>query len=84
MSITKIGCVNHDCDKCKSTTSEQEPVALDTVLRKAIVRSGKVIDPPQYQWVGLTWYDMPNEWVGNIPFMEGAKWAEAKLKEKNT
>ena len=36
------------------------------------------------QWVGLTWYDMPNEWVGNIPFMEGAKWAEAKLKEKNT
>jgi hypothetical protein len=26
---------------------KQEPVALDTVLRKAIVRSGKVIHPPQ-------------------------------------
>jgi len=40
--------------------------------------------PPQRTWVGLTWSDIPNEWVGNIPFMEGAKWAEAKNKEKNT
>jgi len=34
-------------------------------------------------WVGLTWHDVPNEWVGNVSFMEGAKWAEAQLKEKN-
>ena len=39
---------------------------------------------PQRQWVGLTWNDMPDEWVGKVAFMEGAKWAEAKLKEKNT
>jgi hypothetical protein len=37
----------------------------------------------QRTWVGLTWHDVPNEWIGNVSFMEGAKWAEAKFKEKN-
>jgi hypothetical protein len=40
--------------------------------------------PQQRTWVGLTWHDVPNEWVGNVSFMEGAKWAETKLKEKHT
>jgi len=39
---------------------------------------------PQRTWVGLTWSDIPNEWVGKVAFMEGAKWAAAKLNEKNT
>lgn len=38
----------------------------------------------QRTWVGLTWSDVPNEWVGNVAFMEGAKWAETKNKEKNS
>lgn len=38
----------------------------------------------QRTWVGLTWSDIPNEWVGNVAFMEGAKWAETKNKEKNS
>lgn len=40
--------------------------------------------PPQRTWVGLTWNDVPNEWVGKVAFMEGAKWADKQLKEKNT
>ena len=34
-------------------------------------------------WVGLHWDDMPEEYAGNRSFLEAAKWAEAKLKEKN-
>ena len=43
--------------------------------------------PPAEQlkrkWVGLRWSDTPDKWVGNIAFMEGAKWAERTLKERN-
>ena len=35
------------------------------------------------EWVGLRWSDTPDKWVGNVAFMEGAKWAERTLKEKN-
>lgn len=35
-------------------------------------------------WVGLNWDDLPEIYVGDIAFLHGAKWAEAKLKEKNT
>jgi hypothetical protein len=41
-------------------------------------------DKPVAWELGLNWSDLPEEWVGNPAFMEGAKWAEAKLKEKNT
>lgn len=34
-------------------------------------------------WVGLNWDDLPEIYVGDKAFMHGAKWAEAKLKEKN-
>jgi len=40
--------------------------------------------PPQRTWVGLDWSDLPEEWVGNLFFKQGARWAEAKLNEKNT
>lgn len=42
------------------------------------------ISKPQSTWVGLTWDDLPETAVGDVGFMQGAKWAEAKLKEKNT
>ena len=35
-------------------------------------------------WVGLNWDDLPEIYVGDKAFLHGAKWAEAKLKEKNT
>ena len=35
-------------------------------------------------WVGLTWEDMPEEYAGDSNFLSGARWAETRLKEKNT
>jgi len=40
-------------------------------------------DQLQHEWVGLHWDDMPEEYAGDRSFLDGAKWAEAKLKEKN-
>ena len=40
--------------------------------------------PPTKPWVGLNWDDIPDVFVGDIAFMQGAKWAQAKLKEKNS
>ena len=34
-------------------------------------------------WQGLNWGDMPVGQVNNFDFMEGARWAEKWLKEKN-
>jgi hypothetical protein len=39
--------------------------------------------PPQRGWVGLHWEDMPEEYAGNRSFLDGANWAESRLKEKN-
>lgn len=39
---------------------------------------------PKREWVGLNWDDIPDVFVGDIAFMQGANWAQAKLKEKNT
>ena len=35
-------------------------------------------------WQGLTWQDMPEEHAGDSNFLSGVRWAEAKLKERNT
>ena len=37
--------------------------------------------PPQRKWVGLTWDDTPQ--YMSEEFIQGARWAEATLKEKN-
>ena len=34
-------------------------------------------------WIGLTWEDMPEEYAGDSSFLAGARWAEARLKERN-
>jgi hypothetical protein len=34
-------------------------------------------------WQGLNWGDMPEHQTNNFDFMEGARWAEKWLKEKN-
>lgn len=38
----------------------------------------------QRTWVGLKWSDVPDQWCGNVAFIEGGRWAEKVLKEKNT
>lgn len=40
--------------------------------------------PTKREWVGLHLNDMPETYAGDKSFLEGAKWAEVKLKEKNT
>ena len=53
-------------------------------IREALVFNFSLYTTPQQRtWVGLNWSDLPEEWVGNPAFMEGAKWAEAALKGKN-
>ena len=44
-----------------------------------------VTTPPEVQrtWVGLTDEDMKDPRTHNFDFIHGARWAEAKLKEKN-
>jgi len=84
-------------DKAVNAMSQQgEPVAyvdkeMDGVLRRAIIRSGKVITPQQRTWVGLTYEDMVSlqkdlhDSKGEIVLPTTfAKAVEAKLKEKNT
>ena len=39
--------------------------------------------PPKREWVGLHLDDIPEPFVGDWSFLQGAKLAEAKLKEKN-
>jgi hypothetical protein len=78
------------------TEAKQEPVAWMYVNKDGEceqIEYGKPFDdpdvtplytsPPQRQWVGLTWDDLPDIYVGDKSFLHGAKWAEATLREKN-
>ena len=73
---------------------KQEPVAyIDHVSGKPKFINGYVVQtdydiplytaPPRKEWVGLHWDDMPEEYAGNRSFLDGANWAESRLKEKN-
>ena len=53
------------------------------------IKSKKIDDDDDIQeykkpWQPLNWGDMPIGQVNNFDFMEGARWAEKWLKEKNT
>lgn len=74
---------------------EQEPIAfIEQLTGKPKLIGGYVVrtdaDIPLYmtpskrEWVGLHLDDMPETYVGDKSFLHGAKWAEVKLKEKNT
>jgi hypothetical protein len=39
--------------------------------------------PQSKPWVGLTLDDIPESYAGDKSFLNIARWAEAKLKEKN-
>ena len=69
---------------------EPEPVKVmgfDCVCgRRMVVESdnGIVASPPKREWQGLTDEDMAEPRTHIFDFIYGARWAEAKLKEKNT
>jgi hypothetical protein len=90
----KIGCVNHDCDRCRAV---QEPAACKTMCELCLkrgydfcanaVKTTPIPTPPAAQkpWVGLTdgevMQTMSGDWTSQFYF---ARAIEAKLKEKNT
>ena len=95
--MPKIGCVNHDCDKCKASsdikqdlTPVQEPDHGDelTIAYMSGLQRGKDF-AAQRQWVGLTDEEI-DELHGSPMSLEHSgelKWVriiEAKLMEKNT
>ena len=65
------------------TQPEQEPWVCECGADSYLACKCSIKSPPQRQWVGLNWDDLPEIYVGDIAFLHGAKWAEAKLKEKN-
>ena len=82
--IPKIGCVNHDCDKCK-TQPEQEPVAW---IAHANVQLGTHDGKPlQRTWVGLSeddYENLANHFEADTPHPLVVRYIENKLREKNT
>jgi len=58
------------------------------IKREALRRAAEADDDDtqvyKKPWVGLTWEDMPEEHAGDSNFLSGARWAEARLKERNT
>ena len=78
---SKIGCVNHDCDKCKAQT--QEPDDIASILACRDMLDAQPV-PPQRTWVGLT-DEEENEYNYLGPDMYWViQEISAKLKEKNT
>ena len=95
--IPKIGCANHDCDKCKA--QQQEPVAVyvgetwcgsvvrlyeDLPLETPLYTSPQ----PSKPWVGLSTVeldeiDAPIRERGHATVAEIYRAIEAKLREKN-
>ena len=64
--------------------AEYERGFIDGMQKQMQSSVDKAVNAMSRQWVGLRWSDTPDEWVGNVAFMEGAKWAEKRLKGKNT
>lgn len=82
-----IGCVNHDCAKCKERT-EQEPLAwMDADGNVSDNNDHKCFPiplythPPQRTWVGLTEQEALDCFSPNP--VTHSKNVEAKLKQKN-
>ena len=61
---------------------KQEP-ERDKPLRLSPMYEYGHIHDAELPWVGLNWDDIPDVFVGDISFFQGANWAQAKLKEKN-
>ena len=83
-------CKKSGCERENITPPQPEPEPVAWISDNAGLYHGKppeslnplplYLTPPQREWQGLT-----DEDVGTVSdeFLEGALWAEAKLKEKN-
>ena len=98
--IEAIGCVQHDCDKCKAA-EKQEPVATVQCingltigyLEVRLAVGTKLYNTPfaaQRPWVDLTDKEIFDMWLNEMPaparvfYPRLCRAIEAKLKEKNT
>jgi len=68
--------------KAVEQAEKQEP-KRDKPLRLSPMYEYGHIHDAELPWVGLNWDDIPDVFVGDISFFQGANWAQAKLKEKN-
>jgi hypothetical protein len=75
---------DYPCMNLPDCQQQGEPVATDDFFKTIADRNPNPFPIQQRTWVGLTWNDVPDEWVGKVAFMEGTKWADKQLKEKNT
>ena len=64
---------------------ERESRVKQEMIRAMEKRRGDDDDIQDYvrEWVSLNWGDIPVGQENNFDFMEGARWAEKYLKEKN-
>lgn len=64
-------------------TSDFERINILYKQALAAARELKALAQPEREWVGLHLDDMPETYAGDKSFLNIARWAEAKLKEKN-
>ena len=81
----KIGCVNHDCDKCKAVQKGRDwslLAATQESLREHMAELKRLKAAQPAPWVGLTDEEMEDLWAihSGLPLYRAI---EAKLKEKN-
>jgi hypothetical protein len=67
-------------------TEEDEFRRIEAEAKRRAAQTDDDDDTQVYAkpWQGLTWEDMPEEYAGDSNFLSGARWAEARLKERNT
>ena len=65
---------------CKHTPRNTMPIKIVGPNLEQILNAAGFY---KREWVGLHLDDMPEEHVVDRSFLRGARWAEAKLKEKN-
>jgi hypothetical protein len=66
----------------------KEGVNMTTGWRKRQVGEAKKYDDDDIQeyarpWKGVSEREIPDIYIGDVAFLHGVKWAEAKLKERN-
>ena len=70
-----------NCSICNLPTAN----VVGSVLPQCVCGWQKPSTPStKREWVGLTSEDMKDERTHSLDFIHGARWAENKLKERNT
>jgi hypothetical protein len=70
--------VRDQVDGCRYPSALKNPASSINGESKPLYTA-----PPQREWVGLHLDDIPETYAGDKSFLNIARWAEAKLKEKN-